>query len=103
MRILVNRYERNAKARQACLAHYGHTCFGCGFNFQQFYGSLAAGYIHVHHLRPLSQLKARYQVDPIQDLRPVCANCHAVLHLRTPPYSIEELQAAITTTTYLAN
>jgi len=28
----------------------------------------------------------------ILDLRPVCPNCHAMLHKRTPAISIEELQ-----------
>jgi hypothetical protein len=94
-RVLINRYERNPTARKKCLDHYGFSCQVCGFDFKKFYGALAPGYIHVHHLRPLAQIKARYQVDPIKDLRPVCANCHAVLHLQSPPYSIEELQAAI--------
>lgn len=31
----------------------------------------------------------------IQDLRPVCPTCHAVIHTRTPPLTIEEIQAMI--------
>jgi hypothetical protein len=38
--------------------------------------------IHVHHLRPQSSIGKRYRVNPIADLRPVCPNCHMVLHLR---------------------
>ncbi|MDY6960261.1 MAG: HNH endonuclease, partial [Halobacteriota archaeon] len=30
--------------------------------------------------------------DPVNDLRPVCPNCHAVLHKKKPPYTIEELK-----------
>ena len=51
------------------------------------------GFIHVHHLRQLSEIRKEYLVDPIKDLRPVCPNCHAVLHLRNPAYSIEEVLA----------
>ena len=30
----------------------------------------------------------------VEDLRPVCPNCHAVIHLRTDrPYSIEDVKA----------
>jgi hypothetical protein len=32
-RVLVNAYERDAGARQACLDHYGYDCICCGFNF----------------------------------------------------------------------
>jgi 5-methylcytosine-specific restriction protein A len=49
--------------------------------------------MHVHHLTPLATMTGPYQVDPISDLRPVCPNCHAMIH-RYPgaPCSIEELQ-----------
>ena len=50
-----------------------------------------AGFTHVHHLSPLSIVGADNQVDPIDDLRPVCPNCHAVLHRREPPYSLDEV------------
>jgi 5-methylcytosine-specific restriction enzyme A len=55
------------------------------------------GFIHVHHLTPLSSLGTDYEVDPIRDLRPVCPNCHAVLHRREPPYSPEEVQQFLQT------
>ncbi|WBA42992.1 HNH endonuclease [Hymenobacter canadensis] len=94
-RIPVNRYERNPVARRQCIEHYGATCSVCGFDFGRAYGDQASGYIHVHHLIPLSLRKQEYEVKPIEDLRPVCANCHAVLHLRNPPYSIEELKQSL--------
>jgi 5-methylcytosine-specific restriction endonuclease McrA len=90
--ILVNRYERDPRAREECIRHYGATCFLCGFDFLAEYGEVMAGFIHVHHLKPLSAVGADYQVDPVQDLRPVCPNCHAVLHRREPPYSLEEVR-----------
>ncbi len=40
-------------------------------------------------LRPISQIGEDYEVDPIEDLRPVCPNCHAVIHFRDPPFTIE--------------
>ncbi|WP_444659086.1 hypothetical protein ACRQV7_00760 [Caproiciproducens sp. R2] len=36
-----------------------------------------------------------YIVDPIEDLEPVCPNCHAMLHRTAPPLSIEELKKQI--------
>src|SRR5262249_26406368 len=47
----VNRYERSPIARQRCLDHHGVTCSVCGFDFEATYGEVAAGFIHVHHLR----------------------------------------------------
>jgi len=90
--IVVNAYERNTKARQECINKYGFNCFICGFNFQKNYGEIGKDFIHVHHLKPLSEIQQEYEVNPIQDLRPVCPNCHAMLHRKIPAYSIEEIQ-----------
>jgi len=84
-------YERNKEARERCILKYGYDCAICGFNFKKVYGAVGENYTHVHHLIPLSHTKAEYQVDPIKDLRPVCANCHAMLHRRNPPYSLNEI------------
>ncbi|HSX81067.1 MAG TPA: HNH endonuclease [Candidatus Saccharimonadia bacterium] len=54
-----------------------------------------AEFIHVHHCRPLSEIAGEYVVDPIEDLRPVCPNCHAVIHRRTPPFTIEEVRSML--------
>lgn len=91
-RITVNAYERNPEARDECIAHYGTTCIVCGFNFGKTYGLAAEGIIHVHHLKPLSKIGLEYEVDPITDLRPVCPNCHAVIHRNGVTRSIEEVK-----------
>ena len=51
-----------------------------------------ARYIHVHHLYPLSEAGEEHEVDPATDLRPVCPNCHAVLHLNGRCRTIEEVR-----------
>lgn len=91
--VAVNAYERNPEARRRCIEHHGTRCCVCGFSFGAVYGEVAEGLIHVHHLRPLSEVGGEYTVDPVEDLRPVCPNCHAVLHRRAPAYSIEEVKA----------
>jgi predicted HNH restriction endonuclease len=90
--ILVNRYERDRCARKECIRHHGTRCCLCEFDFVVVYGEVMAGFTHVHHLRPLSSVEADYELDPIRDLRPVCPNCHAVLHWRDPPYSLNEVR-----------
>ena len=90
---LVNAYERNSAARNKCIEHFGYDCAVCKFNFSKEYGQLGVGFIHVHHLVDLAEIENEYHVDPIKDLRPVCPNCHAMLHKRKPSYSITELQS----------
>jgi putative restriction endonuclease len=90
--IRVNAYERSSVAREQCILHHGCECAVCGIVLANLYGEAAQGYIHVHHLRQLSEIGESYQVDPIRDLVPVCPNCHAVIHLRKPPYSIKEVK-----------
>lgn len=93
--VWVNRYERSRTARDACVAHYGCSCAICGKSLEDRYGPVGAGLIHVHHLVPLADMGEAYQLDPIQDLRPVCPNCHAILHARNPPFGIEELKGIL--------
>ncbi len=94
--ITVNSYERNSKARKKCIEKYKAKCFICGFNFNKIYGkAVAQDYIQVHHLKQLSEIGEEYEVDPIEDLRPVCPNCHAMIHRKNPPYSIEEIKEFI--------
>lgn len=91
--VLVNAYERDPNARKRCIEVHGTICCICTFDFAAKHGEVAKGFIHVHHLRPLSEIGQEYVVDPVKDLRPVCPNCHAVLHRRIPAYSIEEVRA----------
>lgn len=94
--VLVNVYERNPEARRACLRHFGSNCQACGMNFRALYGALGDGYIHVHHIKPIHLCGGNYIVDPIKDLIPVCANCHAMLHRRADPLSINDLKEILT-------
>ena len=94
-RITVNAYERSMKARTLCIEAYGTSCYICGFSFGSVYGAEAEGYIHVHHVRPLSEVRGEYEVDPVKDLRPVCPNCHAVIHSTSPPRTIAQVRAMV--------
>lgn len=78
--VVLTRYERNPELRKACLAHFGYRCQVCGIDFEKVYGALGHEYIEVHHLRPISTFKQSHPVDPVRDLVPLCANCHAMIH-----------------------
>lgn len=96
VQIFTNRYERNRDARTACIKYYGCKCLACGFDFGSFYGDFAQNFIHVHHKKQLSDIGQEYKVDPINDLIPLCANCHSAIHLVKPAMAIEELKKKIT-------
>lgn len=91
----VNAYERNVKARQACIDHFGTNCSVCGFSFGGFFGEQVEEYIQVHHIVPLSEIQQEYVVDPLTDLRPVCCNCHAMLHHPSLPDDISSLKEVV--------
>lgn len=93
--VLVTRYERNPYARKTCIDYYGLSCKVCGFNFEQKYGELGKDFIHVHHLKQVSEIGKEYKIDPINDLRPICPNCHAMIHKRKESYTIEEIKTRI--------
>jgi 5-methylcytosine-specific restriction protein A len=92
---LVHACVRSAKARADCIRYHGTTCACCAFDFEATYGLAGKGYIQAHHLRPLGKIKKAHRVDPIHDMRPLCANCHAIVHLREPIYSLEEVRAMV--------
>jgi 5-methylcytosine-specific restriction protein A len=101
-RVEVNRYEQDPDARRACIAHHGTSCAACGFSFEQKYGPIGTDFIPLHHLVPVSQLGSGYQLDPISDLVPLCANCHAMAHQGvSTPRTVAELRRIISDAGFL--
>lgn len=87
-----NRYERNPDARKRCIEKYGIRCHVCDMNFQEVYGEIGKGFIHVHHIIPLSSRKKQHSVEGA-NLIPVCPNCHAMLHRGN--ITLEELRKIV--------
>lgn len=92
IRVEVNRYERDRRNRAAALAIHGYLCKACDLDMGARYGPEAAGLIEVHHVTPVSEVGAAYIINPKTDLVPLCPNCHAVAHRRSPPFSLDELR-----------
>ncbi len=86
------RYERNPINRALCLENKGYCCSVCGIDMEKVYGSPGREFIEVHHSIPVSEYGQERLIDPLAELFPVCPNCHAMLHRRKPPYSIDELK-----------
>ena len=95
--IKINKYERSPNARQKCIEYHGVSCKICGMNFEEVYGEVGKGFIHVHHIKPISEIDKEYTVDYKNDLIPVCPNCHAMLHrkINGRNLSIDELKKVI--------
>ena len=93
------KYQRNKQAVRDCLKFYGCKCFACGDDMGDKYGEHGKGFIHVHHIIPVSQRGGEYVVNGVRDLRPLCPNCHAIVHRkRNEPLSMEELKKILAKT-----
>lgn len=96
--MISKRFERDLVARRKCIERHGASCAACGFDFGKKYGEeLGLGFIHVHHIVPLHVRAGEYNVDPEQDLVPVCLNCHAMIHRKSPPLSIDQIRGLLAT------
>ena len=94
-RVEVSRYEKNPIARRRRLEIDDYTCQVCNLKLGDRYGEFANGYMHVHHVVPLSQIANHdnYKVNPLTDLVAVCPNCHAMLHHHPDkPCTVETLK-----------
>lgn len=99
--VTVNKYERSPIARARCIKAHGYSCKVCGFNFKEKYGELGSEFIHVHHITPIHSIGKTYKIDYVNDLIPVCPNCHAMLHkqINGKCYSVAELTELVKLTT----
>ncbi|MFP8470973.1 HNH endonuclease [Klebsiella grimontii] len=90
---VIQDFERRLEKR--FLRKEGAVCQCCGFDFEKTWGEHGKGFIHVHHIRPLRTLGPDYQIDPVNELVPLCPNCHAMIHRgnEAKPLSVEELRA----------
>ncbi|HCO23462.1 MAG TPA: hypothetical protein DIT97_10530 [Gimesia maris] len=66
-------------------------CEICGFDSTAVYGE---EYCEVHHLTPLTELKEDAETS-LDDLAIVCANCHRIIHLYSPPLTLDQVREKI--------
>lgn len=90
------RYERNPLNRAKAIEVHGLSCKVCEFNFEEVYGDWGKEFIEVHHIKPLFTKSEEAEIDPENDLVPVCSNCHRMIHrVKDNVLSIEELKQTI--------
>ncbi len=97
--------KRCAMLRETAIEHYrdknGHIkCHVCGFDFLDFYGEIGRHFIHIHHEHPICEYDKEGTIqnllDAVEKVKPVCANCHCMLHRKkTKVLSIDELKQII--------
>lgn len=95
---LIKERNRNlvqlAKERWARQNSGDISCSICSFSFSETYGDIGKGYIEAHHLLPLGVLTSDV-ITRIEDLAPVCSNCHSIIHRHRPWLSTTELKNAL--------
>lgn len=84
--VIVRKKKKQAASRD---------CEICKFSFSRRYGSAASEYCEAHHLLLLSEVESTTQTR-MEDLAILCANCHRVVHLRNPPYTLDEVKSMLT-------
>ena len=82
--VALSRAERDPALRGAALRFYGCKCAACDFVPK------SPTQIEVHHLDPIAEGERKTTLD---DVRPLCANCHRLAHSTQPPMSMDELRA----------
>ena len=96
--------ERSKMLREAAVKYYTVDdrikCCACGFDFTEKYGEHGAGYIQIHHEKPIYQYSdegfSTYIKEAILNTKPLCANCHCMIHRnKTHMLEIEELKEII--------
>lgn len=91
----VTAMTRNSRLRMAAKRKWGLKCYCCGFDFETFYGSVAKDFAIIHHLEPFGGATSGQRESTVEDVRVLCANCHYVLHLETPPLDVDILKERI--------
>ena len=84
--------SRNHALIYAKKANSDYRCEVCRFKFENRYGEIGSEYIIAHHLKAIASGPSKTTLD---DIALVCANCHAMIHTRTPAYSIDELRKLV--------
>lgn len=69
-------------------------CEVCGFSFDRAYGPAATDYCEIHHLQPLAEVEHTTRTR-MEDLAILCANCHRVVHLHNPPYTLKQVRSML--------
>lgn len=91
--------ERSAKLRRKKITLVleesgGLECEVCGFDFAAIYGKRGEGFIQCHHTISVRDLKPGARTR-LEDLALLCANCHRMIHVRSPWLTLSQLRECL--------
>ena len=87
--VVTKSLQRSKRLRNAAISHFTHdgviSCDCCGFVFESFYGKkYGVSCIEIHHIKPIFEYEGQGVEqtieNAIENLLPVCPNCHRVIH-----------------------
>ncbi|MBL6736476.1 MAG: DEAD/DEAH box helicase [Burkholderiales bacterium] len=78
--------ERSHYLRNLAIKHYGLKCYACDFSPK------TVNQIDIHHLDPIAEGERK---TTLNDVIPLCANCHRLAHSERPPLALEEIKALV--------
>lgn len=84
--LVYSKAERSPAVRKEALKHYGCKCHAC--DLKPPHPSI----IDIHHCDPIAEGERQ---TTLEDVIPLCANCHRRAHTRKPPIPIEELRELV--------
>lgn len=83
---------RNRSVVEAAKRKHGYKCKVCGFDFGEFYGPIGRGFVEGHHKEALAAYEGESRKVSVDDIVPVCSNCHRMLHKGQEVLSVERLK-----------
>lgn len=84
--------KRNSKLIETKKVNSDYCCEVCGFSFEKKYGPIGKKYIIAHHLKLIA---AGSRKTLLKDIALLCANCHAMIHTKNPPISVDDLRDSL--------
>ena len=82
--VILSKAERDGYLRKAALKKYGLVCHVCDWRPK------TSNQIQIHHLDPIAEGERKTTLD---DVIPLCGNCHLFAHSATPPLTISFMRA----------
>lgn len=88
----MERIVRSSALAQAAKEEAGYACEVCFFEYPSKYGELGQHYIECHHINPVSERDGEGEITKLDELAVLCADCHRMIHRKTPCLTIMELR-----------